>query len=98
MAAYVVANYRVTNPEGIASYPGLAGPTIMNHGGEILAADRESEVIEGSPAHTTVVLRFESKAAAKAWYDSPDYQQIRHLRTDNSEGFVVLCDGFVLPS
>jgi uncharacterized protein (DUF1330 family) len=37
-------------------------------------------------------LKFASKAAAMAWYDSPEYQAIKHLRTDHSEGDMVLVD------
>jgi uncharacterized protein (DUF1330 family) len=53
---------------------------------------------EGSPAPVTLVLRFASKDAANAWYESDAYQAIRHLRTDNTDGSVVLCDGFVMPT
>jgi len=40
-----------------------------------------------------VVLRFATKAAAKAWYESPEYRAIRHLRTDNTEGIGVIAEG-----
>ena len=36
-------------------------------------------------------------AAARAWYDSPEYQKIVDLRTDNSEGVLILADEFVMP-
>jgi uncharacterized protein (DUF1330 family) len=39
------------------------------------------------------VLRFATKAAAEAWYESPEYQAIRHLRTDNTEGIGVIAEG-----
>jgi uncharacterized protein (DUF1330 family) len=39
------------------------------------------------------VLRFTTKAAAKAWYESPEYWAIRHLRTDNTEGTAVIAEG-----
>jgi uncharacterized protein (DUF1330 family) len=39
------------------------------------------------------VLRFATKAAVKAWYDSPEYRAIRHLRTDNTEGTGVIAEG-----
>ncbi|MFM9852471.1 MAG: DUF1330 domain-containing protein [Sphingomonadaceae bacterium] len=38
-----------------------------------------------------------SKAAATAWYESPEYEAIKHLRTDNSEGSAVLVDPWVAP-
>ena len=98
MTAYLVYSYTVTNPEEYQKYPPAAMPTLAGHDVEVLVADYESEAKEGSPAPVTVVLRFESKDAALAWYESAKYQTIRHHRTDNSDGVVVLCDGFVMPS
>ncbi|MCP5145252.1 MAG: DUF1330 domain-containing protein [Gammaproteobacteria bacterium] len=97
MAAYIIASYRVTNPEAFQAYPPAATPTLIAHGAEILAVDLNSEAVEGQPAPVTVVLKFQSKDAARAWYNSPEYQQAMPLRTDNSEGTMVLIDGFVAP-
>jgi len=52
-----------------------------------------SELLEGSAGQVTVVLRFATKAAAQAWYDSPEYRAIRHLRTDNTEGTGAIAEG-----
>jgi uncharacterized protein (DUF1330 family) len=98
MSAYLVFNYAITDQAGYAAYPSAAMPTLGASGAEVLVADYASESKEGSPGTVTVVLRFESKDAALAWYESDDYQAIKHHRTDNSTGDVVLCDGFVMPS
>ena len=58
MAAYTVANYRITDPESYEAYPPAVVPTLMAHGAEILVADRKSETLEGEPAHVTVVVKF----------------------------------------
>ncbi len=97
MAGYIVVNYKITNPEGYEAYAPAALPTLEAHGAEILVADYESEPLEGSPASITVVVKFESKEAARAWYESPEYQKVIHLRTDNSDGMAVVADGFVMP-
>ena len=60
-------------------------------------AGPSGDVREGEPGVHTVVLRFASKEAAQGWYDSPEYQAIIHLRTDNSRGSLVICDEFVRP-
>jgi len=44
MAAYLVANYAITNEEGYRSLVGAVGPIIGKHGGEILVADPGSEI------------------------------------------------------
>jgi uncharacterized protein (DUF1330 family) len=98
MSAYFIYSYAVTNPDAYQAYPMEAMPTLAGHDVEVLVADYASEPKEGSPAPVTVVLRFESKEAASAWYDSDAYQAIKHHRTDNTEGSVVLCDGFVMPT
>ena len=97
MAGYLIANYKITNPEGYQSYIAAVGPTILGHGGEILVAGEGSEIVEGEPGPVTVVLKFPSKDALRTWYDSAEYQEILHLRTDNTEGAVIFADEFVMP-
>ena len=97
MAGYLIANYQITNEDGYQSYIAAVGPTIMAHGGEILVAGPGSEAVEGEPQPVTVVLKFASKDALRAWYDSPEYQEIIHFRTDNTEGTLVFADEFVMP-
>jgi uncharacterized protein (DUF1330 family) len=98
MSAYLIYSYTVTNPDAYQAYPPAAMPTLEGHDVEVLVADYESEPTEGTPAPVTVVLRFESEEAARAWYDSDAYQAIKHHRADNTDGSVALCDGFVMPS
>jgi uncharacterized protein (DUF1330 family) len=95
--AYVVANFRITDAEGYSAYPPLARPMLAAHGAEVLAVDRDSEVLEGRAGHNTVVIRFPSKEVARAFYDSPEYREIVGLRTNNSEGFMVLIEGVAAP-
>ena len=52
---------------------------------KVVVADYESEPLEGEPQSVSVVLRFDSKSAARAWYNSPEYQEIVSLRTNNTE-------------
>ena len=97
MAGYLIANYNITNEDGYQQYIATVGPTIAPHGGEILVAGPGSEAVEGEPGAVTVILKFPSKDAVRAWYDSPEYQEIIHHRTDNTEGTVVFADEFVMP-
>ena len=92
MAAYMVFNYRITDQDAYQPYLGKVVDTLKAHGAEILVADFESEVIEGDPGHVTVVLRFESKDAARGWFGSPEYTAIVGLRTDSSTGIAVLAN------
>ena len=97
MSAYLVFNYSITNPEAYQAYPPAAMSTFAGHEIEVLVADYASEVKEGSLGTVTIVVRFPSKEAALAWYESPEYEAVKHLRTENTESAMVLCDGFVMP-
>ena len=66
-------------------------PTIGAAGGEVVAFDVAAETIEGAPpGPTTVIVKFESTEAAKAWYESPEYQAALPKRLDATEGFAVI--------
>jgi uncharacterized protein (DUF1330 family) len=93
MAGYFIANYTITNQAEYEQYRAAVGPSLQAHGAESIVVDRDSELLEGSAGQVTVVLRFATKAAAQAWYESPEYRAIRHLRTDNTEGIGVIAEG-----
>jgi uncharacterized protein (DUF1330 family) len=93
MAGYFVANYTITNQAAYKDYLAVVGPILQAHGAESIVVDRGCDLLEGSGGQVTVVLRFATKAAAEAWYQSPEYQAIKHLRTDNTEGIAVIAEG-----
>jgi uncharacterized protein (DUF1330 family) len=93
MAGYFIANYTITNQAGYQQYIAAVGHVLQAHHAENVVIDRDSVLLEGSTGQVTVVLRFATKAAAQAWYESPEYQAIRHLRTDNAEGIGVIAEG-----
>ena len=93
MAGYFIANYTITNQAGYQEYLAAVGPILTAHGAENIVVDRDCEPLEGPAGQVTIVLRFATKAAAEAWYQSPEYRAIRHLRTDNTEGIGVIAGG-----
>lgn len=97
MAAYLIANYDITNQEGYESYVAAVVPTMLSYGGEILVAGPGSEIIEGTPGAITVVLKFPSMETLRGWYDSSAYQEIIALRTENTVGSVVFANELVIP-
>jgi uncharacterized protein (DUF1330 family) len=97
MTAYFIASYRITDPAGYEPYVPAVIPTLMAHNCEILAADYASQIVEGEPGDVTVILKFASRAAAMDWYNSPEYQAIKHHRTDHSKGSMVLVDQWAPP-
>ena len=56
-----------------------------------MAFDAAAETMEGTPpGPQTVILKFESTEAAKAWYESEEYQAVVGKRLEATDGFAVL--------
>ncbi len=91
MAAYFIAQYVVNDPDLYREYQAGAGPTIQASGAELVAFDVAAETVEGTPpGPQTVVIKFESTEAAKAWYNSPEYQAVVGKRLAATKGFAVI--------
>jgi uncharacterized protein (DUF1330 family) len=91
MAAYFIAQYVVNDPKLYREYQVAAMPTIQASGGELVAFDVAAETIEGTPpGPQTVILKFESTEAAKAWYQSPAYQAAVGKRLAATQGFAII--------
>lgn len=98
MSAYLIFNYQIDNASGYAAYGPAIRPTMADSGAEMIVGDLDSEAIEGTPGPKTIVLRFASREAAHAWYDSPAVQAVIHHRLKNTHGVAILCDGFAPPA
>lgn len=73
--AYWIAAYRsVKNPDALAEYAKLSGPAIKAAGGRILVRGTPATIYEAGVNQRTVVIEFDSVAAAVAAHDSPAYQ------------------------
>jgi len=91
MAAYFIAQYVVNDPKLYREYQAGAAPTIQAAGGEVVAFDVAAETIEGTPpGPQTVIVKFASTEAAKAWYRSPEYQAVVGKRLAATKGFAVI--------
>ena len=94
MAVYVIVQGKVENQKLLDHYVAKAGPTIKFHQGRTLAFDQEPEIVEGKTEHPrTVIIEFPSMAAFRAWYDSPEYQEILPLRRKATQGTLIVAKG-----
>lgn len=81
MAAYVYVELEVTDPAGYSEYSKLAIPTIVQFGGKVLVAGENIEGLEGDwHPKRIVVLEFENMEQAKRWYNSSEYEPLKHMR------------------
>ncbi len=92
MAAYWIAHVTVTDPEAYKGYQALAPAAFAAHGAKFLARG-EGVVLEGPEAPRHVVIEFPTMEAARACYDSAEYQAARALRMGAAEVSVVLVPG-----
>lgn len=98
MSAYVIFNYAIHNSERWTQYAQAAVPNILAAGGKVLTATHEFATLEGQPQPIMVVVEFESMQAAKTWYESASYQAIKPLRTESTNGWVLISLEFTLPT
>jgi len=94
MPAYFVAELETTNAAGMEPYRAAVPATIAQYGGRYLARGGAAELMEGGPEpKRIVILEFPDTAAAKRWYNSPEYQKILPIRLANSTGRVFIVEG-----
>jgi uncharacterized protein (DUF1330 family) len=94
MAAYVIADIRVTDPAGYEPYRPLAAASIARFGGRFLARGGMAVLLEGGVSpERIVVIEFPDAATARRWYQSEEYQAALKIRQAASQGRVILVEG-----
>jgi uncharacterized protein (DUF1330 family) len=92
--AYWIATYRsVKNPEALAAYAKVSGPAIQAGGGRILVRGTPSKTYEAGMDQRTVVIEFDSVAAAMATHDSPAYQAAMDVLGDAAVRDIRIVEG-----
>lgn len=94
MAAYLFANIEVTDLVGYEDYRTQVPATIRLYGGRYLARAGATESLEGEwvPARV-VILEFPTMAQLKAWYHSPEYEPLLHIRQRTAKSTVIAIEG-----
>lgn len=94
MSAYVIAHLQEAAPHPeISEYMERIPATFEPYGGRFLVHATQHEVKEGNwPGHV-VMIGFPGIAEARAWWDSPAYQEIAPLRSRHIEGDIILIEG-----
>ena len=94
MAAYAVfIRDRMKDPEEFAIYGKKAAAARGDHKMTPLAFYGDLEVLEGAPAEGVVIIQFPTMEEAKAWYDSPAYQEAKAHRLKGADYRVILVQG-----
>ena len=99
MSAYIIFNNRVTDPDGMAEYLSKVMETLAPFDPEFLVLEEQAQVLEGTPEFPRViVIKFKSRGDAEAWYNSPEYGEVRPLRLAAAEGVGFLADQWAPPA
>ena len=93
--AYIIVDMNISNMEQYKQYMAAAPAAVAAAGGEYLVRGGKFETLEGHWQPTRLaMLRFPSYEAAKAFYDSASYQDVRKKRVGATQHFnMVLVEG-----
>jgi uncharacterized protein (DUF1330 family) len=94
MAAYIIVDVVITDPEGFAPYRDMAPATVAAYDGKYLARGGALTPLEGDwdPKRITVI-EFPSVERARAWWDSTDYAEAKAIRQRTTETKMLIVEG-----
>jgi uncharacterized protein (DUF1330 family) len=94
MAAYVIANVQVTDPDTYEEYRSRVPAIIAAYGGRYLVRGGQVEQLEGdAKSQRVVVLEFPSMARLKAFYNSPEYRPLIAIRQRSTRSSLLAVEG-----
>jgi uncharacterized protein (DUF1330 family) len=95
MPAYVIASVNEAwDLDALIEYRRRNTDVVAAHGGRFVARGGPHEVLEGdwSPLRL-VIIEFPDLEAARGWYESDDYAELRALRQGTSKTDIVAVEG-----
>ena len=94
MSAYLISTIDVHDSVGYEEYRKLVPPVLAQYGGRFVVRGGATEFKEGDwRPRRIVVVEFENMDRARAFYDSPEYEQAKRIRQRTSVGSVLFVEG-----
>jgi uncharacterized protein (DUF1330 family) len=94
MAAYVIAEVEVTDPQAFEQYRREVPGTLAPFNGRFIVRGGACETLEGDwQPKRLVVLEFPDSAAAKAWWSSQAYAAPKALRQRSAKTRLLVVEG-----
>jgi uncharacterized protein (DUF1330 family) len=86
MAAYLIANVKVTDDAWLPDYAANVHDIVHKHGGKYLSRSANITTVEGEEPDATVIalLQFPSVEAAQVFANDPAYAEYRQARQAGS--------------
>ena len=95
MAAYVIAEVNVKDPQLFAEYGKGVPATIAAYGGKYVVRGGKIEPKEGGwEPKRVVVLEFPSMEQARKWYDSVEYKPLLAMRSKAASARMIFVEGY----
>jgi uncharacterized protein (DUF1330 family) len=94
VAAYVIVEVSVTDPQLFGEYAKGVPATIAAYGGKYLVRGGAMEPKEGGwTPKRVVVLEFPAMEQARKWYHSAEYKPLLEMRLKAASSKLILVDG-----
>lgn len=94
MSAYLIIEAHITDPRRFATYARATPEVVARYGGRYLVMGGEQHSLEGEHAPArTVISQWPDRAAALAFWQSPEYAALKPLRDGTGSFRVLLADG-----
>ena len=93
MGAFMFIQANITDPEQFMEYAKRAPALIAENGGRYRCMRGAVEQLEGKPDNRKIVVsEWPSMEAAKQFWDSGEYQELKAVRADAADIDVYLCE------
>ena len=89
----------ILDQEALYTYQQRVNGTLVGHPARVLIDHGQFLILEGQgPVEGVTVYEFFSRDAARSWYDSVAYQEVRQHRKMGAKYLVILAEGGVPPA
>lgn len=86
MPALLIADVDIKDPEAYSRYRSANPDIVKKFGGRYVAVGGTARVIEGDwNPRRTIIIEFPDLTAVAAFYDSPEYRELRKIRWASAE-------------
>ena len=93
MAAFMIVQANITDPEKFMEYAKRTPPLITQFGGRYRCMRAEVEQLEGKPDNRKIVVsEWPSMDAARTFWHSPEYEEVKRYREGAGEFDVYLIE------
>lgn len=92
--AYIISDVTFRDEDAVNAYRELAAASIEHHGGRYIVRGGQVTALEGKwHPSILIIVEFSSRAAAEAWYHSPEYAKALDHRDAALDRNLIMVDG-----